>query len=216
VFIFVDAHTMREEAQNALLKLVEEPPRHVVMVFITTNPDAILYTIRSRCQRIRFTPLPTSVVEQVLTSYYAADAETARRAAAMSQGSIERARALVESFDDNERDAAAAFVEGMTKGGRAWALGQALAMGRGANREGVARFLDEVAVMFRDIMAGDPDLYINRDIASRIDAIAASWDRGTVPQVIDRIAIARNQILLANASVDSTLADLFLDLKRAG
>ena len=216
VFIFVDAHAMREEAQNALLKLVEEPPAHAVLIFITTNPEAILYTIRSRCQRVRFAPLKTAVVERVLTGYYGVNAATVRRAAAISQGSILRARDLVESFEDSERDAAAALVAGITNEGRAWALGKALSIGKGANREGVARFLDEVAIVFRDMMCGDRGLYINRDIAPEIDALAGGWDRHKIPGVINRLAEARNQILLANSSIDSTLASLFLDIRRAG
>ena len=43
VFVIAKADTIREEAQNALLKLLEEPPSHCVMVFVTENPDAILY-----------------------------------------------------------------------------------------------------------------------------------------------------------------------------
>lgn len=216
IFVFVDAHSMREEAQNALLKLVEEPPGHAALIFITTNPEAILHTIRSRCQHVRFTPLGVPVVERTLRQYYNVDEATARRAAAMSHGSIVRARELVDAYDENERDAATSLVAGIAREGRAWALGRALTIGRGANREGVARLLDEVAVVFRDIMSGDASLYINRDSAAQIDKLASEWDRREIPGVIDRVTLARNEILLANASVDSTLADLFVNLKRAG
>jgi DNA polymerase-3 subunit delta' len=214
IFIFNDAHAMREEAQNALLKLVEEPAPHVVVIFITSNPEGILYTIRSRCQRIRFLPLSTAVIENILTGYYDADAKTAHRAAAMAQGSIVRAREMVESFDDNERDAAAAFVAGLSKEGEAWAIGQALVMGRGANREGVARFLDEVSLVFRDIMTGDPELYVNRDIAESLEKLSERWPQGRLPGVIDRIARARGDILLGNAAIDAALAECFLDVRR--
>ncbi len=70
VFVFVDAHLMREEAQNALLKLVEEPPGHCVLIFITPNPDTILNTIRSRCQQVRFAPLDAGVIEKILVGHY--------------------------------------------------------------------------------------------------------------------------------------------------
>ena len=53
-------------------------------------------------------------------------------------------------------------------------------------------------------------------IAPEIDALAGGWDRREIPGVINRIADARNQILLANSSIDSTLASLFLDIRRAG
>jgi len=214
VFIFVDAHTMREEAQNALLKLVEEPPAHAAVIFTTTNPDAILYTIRSRCQRVRFSPLGAAVVERVLADYYGVAAEAARRAAALSHGSLTRARDILEAQEGGERETAAAFVEGLAGHGEAWALGRALALGRGANRESVARFLDEVALLFRDVMAGDERLVVNKDMAARLVPLGRRWSRGVLPDVIDRIGEARGRILLANASVDSTLAELFLGIHR--
>ena len=215
VFIFNDAHAMREEAQNALLKLVEEPPSHVVIIFITSNPDGILYTIRSRCQRIRFQPLRSAVIEQVLTEYYGVDKKTARRSAAMAQGSITRARERTESFDDSERDAAAAFVAGLTKEGETWAVGQALVIGRGANRDGVARFLDEVTLIFRDMMSGDAALHINRDISTELESMAARWNRRQLPGVIDRIAQTRGEILIYNAAIDAALAECFLEIALA-
>ena len=45
------------EAQNALLKTLEEPPPASVFVLITSRPDVLLPTVRSRCQRLRFGPL---------------------------------------------------------------------------------------------------------------------------------------------------------------
>jgi DNA polymerase-3 subunit delta' len=213
-FIFVDAHAMREEAQNALLKLVEEPPAHALLVFVTTNADAILYTIRSRCQHVRFSPLKAEVVERVLAGYYGAAAGDARRAAALSHGSITRARAVLEAQDEGEREVAAAFVEGLAGEGEAWAIGRALALGRGANREGVARFLDEVALLFRDVMAGEERLLVNKDMAARLAPLRGRWKRSALPGIIDRIGESRGRILLANASIDSTLADLFLAIHR--
>ena len=113
VFVFVDAHVMREEAQHALLKLVEEPPEHCAMVFVTHNPEAVLYTIRSRCQRVRFTPLKTTVIERILVDYYGVSGGEARRAALLAQGNLRRARTLVDGGGDGERRDALAFVAGL-------------------------------------------------------------------------------------------------------
>jgi DNA polymerase-3 subunit delta' len=90
VFVFVDAHLMREEAQNALLKLVEEPPEHCVLILITPNPDTILNTIRSRCQRVSFSPLENQVIETVLIEHYGVSDETAKEAASLSRGETRR------------------------------------------------------------------------------------------------------------------------------
>lgn len=215
VFIFVDAHTMREEAQNALLKLVEEPTPRAVLIFTTTNPESILYTIRSRCQRIRFAPLKTHVVESILTGYYDVDAKSAQRAATLSQGSIRRAVSLAESFDDTERNNAAALVAGLTVEPESWAIGQALAVGKGSNREGVARFLDEMALVFRDLMAGDPELFVNKELTKELKKISQGWERRNLPGIIEKIAQARAEILLGNMNIDATLTRLLIDIHRS-
>ncbi|MDO4558286.1 MAG: AAA family ATPase [Planctomycetia bacterium] len=66
VAILDDADTLNEEGANCLLKTLEEPPPHSVMILIGTSASLQLPTIRSRCQVVRFSSLPTAVVEQIL------------------------------------------------------------------------------------------------------------------------------------------------------
>src|SRR5256886_16446915 len=66
VFIVEDADTMNDQAANALLKTLEEPPPTSHLILTTSNPTALLPTIRSRCQTIRFAPIETEKVEQFL------------------------------------------------------------------------------------------------------------------------------------------------------
>lgn len=214
VFIFFDAHAMREETQNALLKLVEEPPPLCVMIFVTNNPEGILFTIRSRCQQVRFSPLKSAAIEKVLVDYYGVEAEPARRAAALAQGNIRRAISLVEARDDSEHEAAAAFVAGLLDQPESWVIGQAAAVSRGSNREAVARYLHEMSLIFRDIMVADEKLYFNRDKAKMLSAQAARWDRKNLPWVIERISRARHEILNRNLNIDAALVALFLDIRR--
>lgn len=214
VFIFMDAHAMREEAQNALLKVVEEPPPHGVLILVTNNPESILFTIRSRCQQVRFTPLKTAALERILTDYYGVDEEPARRSATLAQGNVQRARNLIASFDDAESEEAAAFVAGIAEAPESWVIGQAMAVGRGSNRDGVARYLHELALIFRDVMAGEETLFINSEKAEMLTTLTTQWDRKKLPKVIDRIARARYEILFRNLNVEAALVDLFLDIRR--
>ncbi len=214
VFIFVDAHAMREEAQNALLKLVEEPPPHAVVILVTPSPEGLLYTIRSRCQRVRFFPLKRPVLERILTEYYGVDGTKAKRTAALAQGSVVRARALLDSADLADRDAALGLVSGLMKQPESWAFSQALIGARGAKREGVARVLDEMMVILRDAMAGEPALMVNGDIEKDIERVAALWSRERLPRAIELVQETRAQVFLANANIDGALADLFLRLRR--
>lgn len=214
VFILVDAHSMREEAQNALLKVVEEPPPHMAIIFVTSNAEGMLYTIRSRCQRVRFFPLKRAVLERILTGYYGVEATTAKRAAALAQGSVHRARALLDSADQADRDTALGLLSGLAKHPESWAFSQALIGARGANRESVARVLDQMSLVLRDAMIGDPSLVVNADIANDIDRLGAVYGRTRIPRAIEMVNDTRSAVFLANANIDGALADLFLKLKR--
>jgi len=66
VFIVDDAEKLNEPSANALLKILEEPPRTSHIVLITARPATLLPTIRSRCQAIRFSPLTVAEIEEYL------------------------------------------------------------------------------------------------------------------------------------------------------
>lgn len=72
VVIVDPADAMNEQAYNALLKSIEEPRPGVHFVMLTTHPDGLLPTIRSRCLPVRLGPLPAALVDQVLTEVLAA------------------------------------------------------------------------------------------------------------------------------------------------
>ncbi len=74
IFIIAEADQMRVEAANALLKLLEEPPQNLMLILATSNIYKILPTIKSRCQMIRFRPLPETDIKTIVNRY-AADAD---------------------------------------------------------------------------------------------------------------------------------------------
>ena len=90
VFIILQAETMSQAAQNALLKTLEEPPNAVTIILTCASPTSLLATTRSRCQIIRFNPLPVNLVEQLLIEQGVAS-EEAKFWANMTNGSIGRA-----------------------------------------------------------------------------------------------------------------------------
>jgi DNA polymerase-3 subunit delta' len=91
--IIDDAHMLTGAAQNALLKTLEEPPSRSVLILVANTPDAMLPTVRSRCQRLQFGPLPVERVVEVLTER-GLDAAAAGELAALADGSPGRALAL--------------------------------------------------------------------------------------------------------------------------
>ena len=66
VGIFAEADCMEEPAESALLKTLEEPPSHTVLVLITSRPESLLPTIISRCQAVRFAAMPEHELEALL------------------------------------------------------------------------------------------------------------------------------------------------------
>ena len=82
------AEHLTEEAANALLKLLEEPPARLMLVLLTTSPDAVLGTIRSRCQRVDLRPLATDAVTEALTSRWEVPEAQARELASLSAGRL--------------------------------------------------------------------------------------------------------------------------------
>jgi len=84
-----DADHLNVEGANCLLKTLEEPPPHSVLILIATSPATQLPTIRSRCQVVRFQPLAEAEVAELLVSQgLVADSELAKRAARASDGSL--------------------------------------------------------------------------------------------------------------------------------
>jgi DNA polymerase-3 subunit delta' len=91
VVVIDDADALIPPAQNALLKILEEPPSSSVFVLVSAMPDALLPTVRSRCPRLRFGPLtPGEIAEALKRDHDYTDAE-ARVVAADAEGSLGRA-----------------------------------------------------------------------------------------------------------------------------
>ncbi len=87
------ADRFNQSSGNALLKTLEEPPGNALMILLATTADNVLPTIRSRCQQLLFSGIPTEEIETYLRGQ-GTDAETAQVAASLADGSISRALAL--------------------------------------------------------------------------------------------------------------------------
>jgi len=96
VAILDDADDLNEESANAFLKTLEEPPPRSVIILIGTSPDRALPTILSRCQLVRFAPLPEAIVADLLRAHGVDDPTLVPRLARLSGGSPGQARALAD------------------------------------------------------------------------------------------------------------------------
>jgi len=90
VVIVLDAERLRDDAMNALLKTIEEPPERTVMMLVTPAPDDLLETVRSRCRRIDLPSVSDEEVEALLVEA-SVDTPTAQLAASLAGGRLDRA-----------------------------------------------------------------------------------------------------------------------------
>lgn len=97
VFIIREADRVGVPAQNHLLKTLEEPPGKSVFILVTENPQFLLPTIRSRCQRVRFGSLTPETVKSILLRERDISDEEASSVAAVARGQASRALDLVDS-----------------------------------------------------------------------------------------------------------------------
>jgi DNA polymerase-3 subunit delta' len=91
VFVLDDADTLSAVVQNALLKTLEEPTPASQFVLVTSRPDMLLPTVRSRCPQLRFGRLPVEAVARLLVETHGLDPALAREAAFAADGSPGRA-----------------------------------------------------------------------------------------------------------------------------
>jgi DNA polymerase-3 subunit delta' len=96
IVLISDAHLMNEAAQNALLKVLEEPPEGVVFILTTEYPSILLETIRSRCWNVNFQPLSYPDIKNVLINYFSIEENLANKISFFSNGSITKALRLFE------------------------------------------------------------------------------------------------------------------------
>jgi len=101
IYIIDEVHMLSKEAFNALLKTLEEPPEHVKFMFCTTNPEKILETILSRCQRFDFSPVKTASILnrlQFITQQEGlqVDEKALQLLARRAQGSMRDGQSLLE------------------------------------------------------------------------------------------------------------------------
>lgn len=97
VYIIDEAEKMTVQAQNALLKTIEEPPEYAVILFLTNTLDVLLQTVRSRCIIMNLRSVDTKLIQQYLMQKYQLPDYQARVCAAYAQGNVGKAIMMATS-----------------------------------------------------------------------------------------------------------------------
>jgi DNA polymerase-3 subunit delta' len=167
------AHVLTEQAANALLKSLEEPPATSHVFLVTASPQALLPTIRSRCQTLRFGPLPQSVLIAHLRDRVGLAPEDARLRASLAGGSLGAALALESDEFRKLRDELLAILERAASFSVLERMEAAEAL---AEHTDLALVLTALRSLLRDaaaLRAGAPaQSLLNADVADRLAAVA--------------------------------------------
>lgn len=107
IYIIDEAEKMNVQAQNALLKTIEEPPAYAVIILLTTNADTFLPTILSRCVTLNLKAVPDEKIKKFLMSSYQVPDYQADICVAFAQGNVGKAIQLASSEDFNDLKASA-------------------------------------------------------------------------------------------------------------
>lgn len=99
IYVVDEAEKLTVQAQNAVLKTIEEPPEYSVIIFLTNNDQVFLPTILSRCVTLNFRPVRDSLVEEYLCRKHGLTEYEAKMCAAYAQGRIGKAVLLADSQD---------------------------------------------------------------------------------------------------------------------
>ena len=196
IYIINQAESMTIEAQNALLKTLEEPPEYAIIILITSNKESLLDTIKSRCEIIKF--LPISIVD--LNNYLITkgiDKNRAQLLSTFARGSIEKAIELSESADFAiMRDEIQTYIEIMIDKDMIDILEISASMEKYKNDS--INVLDMLINYFRDMMLlkekVDKSMIINIDKITFIQNMSKKITYSQVSKIIDIIEDTKKKI----------------------
>lgn len=221
------AQAMTEEAANAFLKTLEEPPPGNILILQAVEPGDLLPTIVSRCQRIAFQPLDSREIAAWLTQHHQTDPEAAGVAAAICGGSLGMALKMVTGpFLEKRRNWLLQLIDMLSKPVDAvFTLAAECAAedakvrleNSGDNLPGLQDLLSVWESWYRDLLlarTGAPEsLLINRDFSRQLKKIAERFKIVDLIDGIFRLDRARRDIL-KNRNTGLVLTHLIFGLRR--
>jgi DNA polymerase-3 subunit delta' len=197
VFIVDNADKMNDAASNALLKTLEEPASTSFLILVSSRPDSLLQTIRSRCQTVRFAPVPTNEIEQLLTATGKFAHDDAALAARLSGGSVAKALATDVEKLRPARDAMLAVIENAVSNRTAAVLQIAERMNDAKHKDDLEENLAILEGLIRDVWllahGASPGELANADIVDRLRPLAGGTPASTFAGWMNEIELMRER-----------------------
>ena len=215
IYIVDEAEKMTVQAQNALLKTIEEPPAYAVILLLTTNQDAFLPTILSRCVQLKLKPLKDSVVKEYLIQSLGENESEADIYAAFARGNLGKAIHLAESEEFRVMYDALILMLKHLKDADISELLEYIRKLKEENLD-IRGCLDFMQMWYRDVLmyktTKDINLLIFKDEFSTIKAMSTVSGYDGLERILQAIEKARVR-LDANVNMELVMELMFLTMK---
>ena len=218
VYIVPEAEKMTQQAQNALLKTLEEPPEYAVIMLLTSNINALLPTILSRCVVLNMKPVSDQLVRKYLMEEMKVTDYKADVCVAFARGNLGKARSLASSEEfENVKTEAISVLKYMQD----MEVYEMIAAIKHINeyKLNVVDYLDIILIWYRDVLlfkaTNDINRLVFREESSTLRKVASRCSYEGLEKVIEAIEKAKRR-LEANVNQDLALELMFLTIKDYG
>ena len=216
IYIINEGEMLTDQAQNALLKTLEEPPAYAVLIILTTNLEALLPTILSRCVVLHMKPVRDELVKEYLKKELMIPDYKADICVAFARGNIGRAKQLATSEDfENIRNEALSLVKNI----RNMELHEVMAAVRKIgeyHQMNINEYLDVISIWYRDVLlfkaTNDTNHLIFREEIQYIRKAADKSAYEGIENILKALENAKSR-LHANVNFDLVMELLFITIQ---
>ncbi len=217
VVIIAHAQAMNPAASNALLKVLEEPPDRTILILTALQASDLLPTIVSRCQHIRFKPIPGHHLEALLVGKKDLGPDDAKIIATMARGSLTKALSMISTSDQAGWIPRRNWLINEVAALSSKPLGALLAFAArlAKDKSALADSLEVIKSWFRDLIICkySPERIFNRDLAEKVQAASDNMVIASILRKIKDVQSAQRHIQ-ANSNLRLTLEVLIMRLAR--
>lgn len=215
IYIINEAEKMNVQAQNAILKTIEEPPHYVIVILITNNAGAFLQTITSRCVMLSMKPVREDIIREYIMKKYQIPDYKANLCVSFAQGNVGKAIELAktEEFDEVKAEAIhlVKYIDDMEIGEIIDAIKKIEEF-----KISVNDYIDILMIWYRDVLmfkvTNDANSVIFKEEIGSIREQANRHSYNGIENILNAMAKAR-QRLSANVNFQLTLELMILTIK---
>jgi DNA polymerase-3 subunit delta' len=215
IYIIDEAEKMNQQAQNALLKTIEEPPAYGILLLLTTNADMLLQTIRSRCIILNIKAVNDETIRSFLLENYQIPDYYADVCTAFAQGNVGKAVQLVSSEHFNEIKGAVVQLMKRVNDIDFYEMGAAVKQ-IGEYKLEIEDYFDLMMVWFRDVLylkaTNDVNGLIFKEEVYEIKKQATQRSYNGIETILEALQKAKARIK-ANVNFDLVIELLLLTIK---